>query len=88
MALLQLLKRGSILPVRNNAELKTWDIDGSLTVTVLLLGNTRSAVGPRFTRDAIDVAGRQALEVWNNHQADLLARLRACSTQAPVNKHS
>ncbi|MGY3080173.1 hypothetical protein ACVWZZ_006581 [Bradyrhizobium sp. LM6.10] len=56
VALLQLLKRGSILPVRNNAELKTWDIDGSLTVTVLLLGNTRSAVGPRFTRDAIDVA--------------------------------
>jgi len=88
VALLQLLEKGSILPVQNNTDLNSWDIDGTLTVTVLLLGNTRAGVGPIYTRPAIEAAGRQALDVWNKRQSDILARLRACSPQAPVNKHS
>jgi hypothetical protein len=88
VALLQLLKKGALLPVRNNSDLNVWDINGTLTVTVLLLGNTRAAIGPRYTRTAIETAGRKALDEWNKHQSDTLGRLRACSRQAPINMHN
>lgn len=88
VSLIQLLKKGALLPVENNRALNSWDIDGTLTVTILLLGKTKAVIGKEFTRDAIEKAGRQVLGTWNKSQADILARLRACSSQAPVNKHS
>ena len=89
VALLQLLQKGRILPVHNVTELNSWGIDDGkhLTVTVLLLGNTRTTIGPRFTQAAIEAASRKALDAWNKHQSDMLARLRACSQQAPINLH-
>jgi hypothetical protein len=89
VALLQLLQKGRLIPVHNIDELNSWDIDESknLAVTVLLLGNTGITIGPRFTQAAIEAASRKALDVWNKHQSDILARLRACSQQAPLNMH-
>lgn len=89
VALLQLLQKGNLVSIHNIDELNSWDIGENkhLTVTVLILGNTRATIGPRFTQAAIEAASRKALDVWNNHQSDMLARLRACSQQAPVNLH-
>lgn len=57
-----------------------------MDVTILLLGNTGDGVGPQFTHQAIQMAGKSELQKWNGGTGDILKRLRACSTQAPLNK--
>jgi hypothetical protein len=86
VALIQLLQKGVLLPVASNQALNSWDIAGKTSVTILLLGKTRSTVGSRFTNEAIQIAGRAEMEKWNGGASDILARLRACSAQAPINK--
>jgi hypothetical protein len=88
VALIQLLQKKSLQPVENNAALNSWDIDGKIVITVLLLGKTDAMIGPQYTRQAIEAAGRNALAKWNdkNGTGDILQRLRMCSSQAPPNK--
>lgn len=84
VALIQLLKKGNLSPVASNQDLNSWD--RKTDATILLLGSTTDAVGPQFTYEAIQMAGRSELEKWTGGTSDILKRLRACSAQAPINK--
>ncbi|WP_369721348.1 hypothetical protein AB8Z38_30670 [Bradyrhizobium sp. LLZ17] len=84
VALIQLLRSGSLTPVASNRDLNSWD--RKMDVTILLLGNTEDTVGLGFTHQAIQMAGTSELQKWNGGTGDILKRLRACSRQAPLNK--
>jgi hypothetical protein len=85
-ALLQLLRNKKFDKIENNTALNSLEPHGDITATILLLGDTQTSIGPQYTQQAIEDAGKRELAKWNGTDPDIVRRLRACSLQAPPNK--